>query len=327
MLESIHGTLRIVHIQSSKEKNNQDIVIHNPQFIPELLLFDNSPTFIHKNLHGLKNTCIPCMEASLSCPSLSSSKIIYLPEVVYLHTTCSSSLDIAYALYKENILPIWGSIIVTSQTAGRGQLGRTWCSPIGNVYATVRLPQCALFSKTKAAIIASTFFIHALNKIGFHVFLKWPNDIVVFANQQWCKVGGILLEERDDILLAGVGINMNKNSNEYTIREDASLQPASLPPHQLFSGYRSILPLWLSLVSQVYLCYKEHRDVNQKTSWIKLAEQYLCLKNCSVVIKDGLNERQHYKGTIVGIHDNGGLILSTSKQKKIFLSGSLYPLL
>lgn len=326
IVRSIQGTLRVIHTQSIQGNNQQHISFHVPPSMPDFLKPNNHPLFFQKNLHGLTGTLIPCMEACLTTPNLLSSKIIYLPEVVYLHTTCSSSLDIAYALHKENLLPVWGSIIVTSQTAGRGQLGRAWRSPPGNLYATIRLPQCSLFSNTKAAIVASTFFIHALNNLGFHVFLKWPNDIVISINKQWGKVGGILLEERNDILLAGLGINIQNIPNEKYFYKQSSLPPAQLPTSPHFSIHDCILLLWSSLVRQAYLCYTEYSNVIKQKSWIRLAERYLCLKNHQVVIKDGLNEQQCVEGTILGIHDNGGLILSTSKQKKIFLSGSLYPL-
>lgn len=44
-----------------------------------------------------------------------------------------------------------GSVLALSQRSGRGQLGRNWVSPEGNVYAALRLPQSHPFTGTAAA--------------------------------------------------------------------------------------------------------------------------------------------------------------------------------
>ena len=50
-------------------------------------------------------------------------------------------------------------------------------------------------------MLAGWVLCTALREGGVEAQVKWPNDILVAGR----KMGGILLEKREDILLAGVG--------------------------------------------------------------------------------------------------------------------------
>ena len=130
-------------------------------------------------------------------------------------------MDVARALAAHGQLPVWGSVLALSQRSGRGQLGRNWVSPEGNVYAALRLPQSHPFTGTAAAPAVGGLIAEALTHMGFAVHMKWPNDLPRREEQEegpgWCKVGGILLEERplprhgetpaENLLVAGIGLN------------------------------------------------------------------------------------------------------------------------
>ncbi|MBV7434712.1 biotin--[acetyl-CoA-carboxylase] ligase [Cardiobacteriaceae bacterium TAE3-ERU3] len=94
------------------------------------------------------------------------------------------------------------------QTAGTGQRGQTWQSPIGNLYCSFRLhlnelPQC---QSGLTQYIALTI-AQALNPDAQVVRLKWPNDL--FTSRGKC--GGILVEstEYDSGTLVNIGIGLN----------------------------------------------------------------------------------------------------------------------
>ena len=97
--------------------------------------------------------------------------------------------------------------MAAEQTAGQGQRGRVWHSPVGGLYWSVGYPlehtPAPILSLAIAAALCSE-----LRALGYvDVGVKWPNDLVVNG----AKLGGILLEtlinERNRWVVVGVGIN------------------------------------------------------------------------------------------------------------------------
>ena len=98
--------------------------------------------------------------------------------------------------------PIGSVIIANSQTSGRGRYGHTWVSDKGNLYLSAVLKtygtQTPLMAFVVAVAVAET-----LSKAGIDVQLKWPNDVLLDG----AKLAGILLEQNDDKLIVGIGVN------------------------------------------------------------------------------------------------------------------------
>ena len=122
------------------------------------------------------------------------------------------------------------------QTAGRGRLGRTWVSPVGNFYAsTVVLlrstdPAAATLALVAAVSLHETVSTYLQTSTspfaafggssfsrwereggaprrkgeGDGLALKWPNDLLLKGE----KLSGILLERADDAVVIGVGVNL-----------------------------------------------------------------------------------------------------------------------
>lgn len=94
------------------------------------------------------------------------------------------------------------------QTDGRGRMGRSWHSPIGNLYAStlVRLqpydPPAATLALVAAVAMHEVILAYAPETMA--VMIKWPNDILV--NE--AKLAGILLERAGDAVVVGVGANL-----------------------------------------------------------------------------------------------------------------------
>lgn len=105
--------------------------------------------------------------------------------------------------------PMPRGAIALSQTAGRGQWGRTWVSAPGGLYLSVLLPvelgpQFA-YSLTLASVWG---IVEMLQRQQIPVQIKWPNDLVLFGK----KLGGIKTETkvsqgRINAAVVGVGIN------------------------------------------------------------------------------------------------------------------------
>lgn len=96
-----------------------------------------------------------------------------------------------------------GSVIIAKQqTAGRGRYGKKWISEKGNLYMSIVLKNYGIQTPQMAFVVAVAV-ANALGIFGVNVHLKWPNDILLETS----KVAGILLENMDDKLVVGIGVN------------------------------------------------------------------------------------------------------------------------
>ena len=111
-----------------------------------------------------------------------------------------------------------------TQTAGRGQHGRTWVSPKADniylsylTYSEIPLHQLQDVS-LKVGEVLLNYLTQELKIRGLH--LKWPNDIL-FEQKQ--KLAGILVEtkslENRSALVIGIGLNVNMKESKETISQ------------------------------------------------------------------------------------------------------------
>ncbi len=115
------------------------------------------------------------------------------------------------------------------QTAGRGTRGRTWADTgekglaITFVLQTSRRSQGAV---SLAAGVAAAFASTIAAGEGPHrasIGIKWPNDIVAEQGGRLRKLGGVLIEAHDKVLLVGIGLNVLQVAADFPpeLRESA----------------------------------------------------------------------------------------------------------
>ena len=107
-------------------------------------------------------------------------------------------------------VPAGAVCLADAQTAGRGRIGRDWCSPLGaNVYLSVvwRFDDPARAAGLSLAVGVAV--VRALERSGITgIGLKWPNDLLWEER----KLGGILLEVTGEAhggcaVVVGLGLN------------------------------------------------------------------------------------------------------------------------
>lgn len=229
----------------------------------------------------------------------------------------TSCLDVALELAGEGCLRVWDSLIAESQSAGRGQLRRNWISPPGNLYAALRLPLSPPFDGSAASVATGGLFAGALRELGWPVWLKWPNDLVLTPDGAPRKIGGILLEEREGILLAGVGINIASAPDPSVLRKDAAMPAASLAA---FTGFPLLAEnLWQQLVKHAYSIYAADDDFSGR--WKDGAERFLLWKGREVAFTD---ERGTVRGRLAGLAFSGGIRMCLDGKAGEFLGGALH---
>ncbi len=253
-----------------------------------------------------------------------------LPAPVFVFAQVSSVLDVAWELVAQSQLPEWGSVLAESQSKGRGQMRRSWHSPAGNIYAALRLPATEPFTTTAAAPALSSCLINVLRALQCPLYLKWPNDLAhIHCAGRPQKVGGILLEERQGVILAGIGLNVMYAPPDDSLRENYALAAGILPsPMGLdervtlvnnsgFSYENSVTErLWIYVVNQLYFCY----EAKLHLAWLDTAHASLLWKDKYVQVEDG---RESIGGILQGLNAHGELCLSIQGATQCFNGGSV----
>ena len=93
-------------------------------------------------------------------------------------------------------------VISYFQEKGRGTSNKNWENADQALACSLVFNEIPLsFTKTLIPLIAGSSYLNTINNMELK--LKWPNDIL-FND---AKVGGILVEEKDDKICIGMGIN------------------------------------------------------------------------------------------------------------------------
>ena len=141
---------------------------------------------------------------------LIGNDLVYLDSV---GSTMDTAADLAIAGATEGTV-----VIAEEQMKGRGRFDRTWISPSGkNLYMSLILypevTQLNQLSMICAVSLADTL-ISILPQESI-ISVKWPNDVRVGGK----KIAGILVENRildqkKQISIVGIGLNINLNTTE-----------------------------------------------------------------------------------------------------------------
>lgn len=164
---------------------------------------------------------------------------------------CSSSNLVAWSLFQQGCLDPWDSVLGVAQWAGQGQMGRVWHSPEGNIYASCLLPDNGFKNFFFPSVFFGFLAVKALCSLGVQVWLKWPNDIIY----RGAKLGGMLVQERGDRSILGLGINVLFPPLRADLGQGAGIEPGYLNP----SPYPDWGPLrwWATLVNQMIVWYEK----------------------------------------------------------------------
>lgn len=264
---------------------------------------------------------------------------------IFMVGPCSSSIDVAWALIERGELPLWGAVLVESQTAGRGRMGRVWQSPKGHVYGAVRLPAAPPFDGPGASLALALILAEVFESFGWDMRIKWPNDLIFNGG----KVGGLLLESRQLVggqfrlnsaeplvhqhgsggvlpprgLVAGIGFNLQSppEGEWRREREPGAPAPSALP----FSGGPEAL--WTTLVKKLILVYKEKFLDRPMAELIPAAEKLLFWRGLTVSVlkpaSDPPAPGPELIGRINGLGPDGHLRLANADDEYSIWSGTV----
>lgn len=210
-------------------------------------------------------------------------------------------------------------VIAERQLKGKGRIGRSWQSPAGeNLYVSIILrpsvrpavsPQITL---TAGVAVADALFGYC----GRDVTLKWPNDVRIRER----KVCGILTEMRlrggdVDFVIVGIGININMRKAEFdeTFRDmSTSLREElgrDIPRSDVTVRLLDCFDAWYKR----FLAEGFH-PVREK--WL----EYSGILGRDIQVQSGT---QTQKGKVLGIDEEGALLLEADGQTKKVISGDV----
>ncbi len=218
-----------------------------------------------------------------------------------------------------------GSVLAVEwQSGGRGRMGRTWHTGLGNAltFSLLWRFEQGLSALSGLSLAAGVALLRALHILGVvSAQLKWPNDVLGKRG----KLAGILVEAQGDMLgpsavVIGMGLNLSLSDNllaqinqpATSLKEMVATQPGVEMPER-----NILLAMILRELHGVLLEFSRHGFAPFQAEW----ENHHALHHQPVRLS--LPDGAFISGIARGITDNGALILETSSGRQIFNSGEI----
>jgi BirA family biotin operon repressor/biotin-[acetyl-CoA-carboxylase] ligase len=209
-------------------------------------------------------------------------------------------------------------VVAEEQTAGRGRLGRDWCSPPGGIWLSLILrPRLAPYKAQLITLLAAVAAVEATAlETGETPGIKWPNDLLLGGK----KLAGILTEvsaemERVNFMVLGLGINANVPPDWF--KGELETTAASILAH---TGQPVCRVGWirrfLAVFEDKYLNAQQSGFTNTLAAW----RRYSVTLGQDVTVS--LGDRSAH-GKAIDIDDQGALLVRTTDGMEAFLAGEV----
>jgi len=210
-------------------------------------------------------------------------------------------------------------LAVEWQTAGRGRLGRTWHSGLGDAltFSLLWRFESGLAALSGLSLAVGVAMMRALAELGVHgVGLKWPNDVLLNEG----KLAGILLEAQGDMLgpsavVIGIGLNLTVPD---TLRERIDQTVSDLASLDMPLPERNrVLALSLKNLAAVLREFADRGFAPLRAEWE--SHHVFQMRPVKLSLPDG----SLVAGTVMGVTDEGALRLATEQGEQIFHAGEV----
>lgn len=237
---------------------------------------------------------------------------------------CNSTMMVCRSFLEKDVLSTWDCILSVSQNKGHGQYGRNWHSPPGNIYASFVFPSSfAISNKSEqlswskiTSLLVGYAISRAFENIKIPVKLKWPNDLILNGY----KVGGILVEEKNDVPIIGIGINLDSAPLQKELFRKNYVMPATAL--NLVGFNFTPLTFWEKIYSDSIKIIKKTVELYSVSKLLEVLSQTMLWGGEEVMVI--LPCEVPFKAQIKGIANDGGLILQSKTGKRVIYSGSVF---
>ena len=232
----------------------------------------------------------------------------------FIIPVCDSTMDLAWALYRQERFPEFAWVLARAQKRARGRQGRVWVTGPGSLAVTLRLPDEAQKLGPLVSMATALALVRALADMDMPAAVKWPNDILVHGR----KVGGILIEEKQGVFMAGIGVNIETTPEKSGMEPFFHLQAGSL---NLSGVGLDLFDIWGRFLERILDRFPVMtadpaavvREVNTVLAW----------KDEPVVLED--TGRVDGPAVVLEVDIQGRLGVRTRKGVTFIRSGTLYP--
>ena len=146
--------------------------------------------------------------------NLSTNKIGH--NIKYLESIDSTNTEI-YRMFKNNEAQSGDIVITDNQNSGRGRRGDSWYSqPNKSITTSFIIKNNYNNLDKKLPLLIGIAIIKGIQQsTKILCDLKWPNDIMYQSK----KIGGVLIEKKDNPYIIGLGLNINETKFEKSIQD------------------------------------------------------------------------------------------------------------
>ena len=217
--------------------------------------------------------------------------------------------------------PHRSAVVASSQSAGRGRLGRRWESPPGAAIALSALFRPRNLDLSQLGVLPLVCGVAVVdmltNTAGLsraQVSLKWPNDVLVEGR----KIAGILVEAASlspVALIPGIGLNVSLRESELPVAHATSL---------LLAGATNLDRTELAAALLRALATREQQWEEHDR---QLMADYRAL--CDTLgreVKVELPGSQELRGRAVEVLSTGELVVDVAGQRHVVAAGDVFHL-
>lgn len=196
-------------------------------------------------------------------------------------------------------------VIARIQTRGKGRGSNKWFSPSGGLWLTLMIKE---FPSNKGVLsqLSSVAIAEVLENYGLHVELKWPNDIIISKK----KIGGVLIEGRNESFIVGIGLNLNLDVSDFP----QSLQENIISSKEILKRSLPIEEVALEIMKRIGEC-REELD--------RVYIRYLGLNQDLGRKVELQGQKETITGQVIGIENDGGIRIRSEGKENTYYSGSL----
>ncbi|WP_434777025.1 biotin--[acetyl-CoA-carboxylase] ligase [Neisseria sp. Ec49-e6-T10] len=241
-----------------------------------------------------------------------NQKMSYTPIEVSVLPECVSTNQYLLDLAKNKQLNHGQAVLTNRQTGGKGRQGKHWSTSTGG---SLPLSLAWHFQKPQQQLSALPLVValstwQVLTALNIPAQIKWPNDLMV----EQAKMGGILVESlallTGTMAIIGIGLNLLAP----TIEDRTTLGIWDFAPQCQANNLASYLLLALN---QSVTQFEQEGFEPFKTAYLNANRDH----NKNVTLWQ--NGQILAQGLMLGVNNDGALLLQTSQGERYFTSGQV----
>jgi len=204
-------------------------------------------------------------------------------KITYLDSIDSTQLYLKNLLKKDKDIQLPYAIVADMQTNGIGSRDNLWRGFKGNLFLSFAISVDELPQDLKlesASIYFAYLLKETLNELNSDVWLKWPNDFYI----EDMKIGGMITNMVDNVLICGVGLNLLSSPDGFTILD------IKISKNKLLKQYFKKIEKkisWKQVFSKYELEFYRNRNFFTHSSGLKISLAEAQLQSDGSIVYDG----------------------------------------